>query len=119
MFTIRKEQMDQFRDERMGQSRARIMARLRQRLPDMVARYQPEELKQLCDRGFYKAAQYEIRIEANVYRFIAAMLFFGEDFDVNPELTWTKDVLPDPLMEEDHKSRLLELRIAIDKQRGI
>jgi hypothetical protein len=119
MFEIRKEVMQVFRDKNLGPALNRLSAHLRAQLPDLVSDFSPEELRAFCDRGAVRAKQYGITTEYNVYRFLAAILFFGENFDANPKLEWTKDFLFDPLVDQDHKSRLLELRIAIDRGRGV
>ena len=103
----------------MDPSLTRIVAELRSKLSDLVATTSDAQLKHLCDLGATKSLTYGITTEHNVYRFIAAMLFFGKDFDTDPKLVWTKDFLFDPQIEEDHKARLLELRIAIDTGRGV
>lgn len=119
MFKIRKELVDTYREKRIAPSLARLMKQLRKKLPDIVKQFSDVQLKQFCDQGASHALQYGLKTEYNVYRFLAAKLFFGMSFDTDHKLEWTKQVLFDPLMDEDHKSRLLELRIAIDKDRSI
>jgi hypothetical protein len=119
VFKIRQEQMEAYWDERIGESRSKIIRALQRSLPDLTFNSSEIELKELFRRAIYKAAKYGIGTEANLYRFVAAMLVFGEDFDVNPKTGWSQEFLCDPLIEEDHKARLLELRIAIETGRGI
>jgi hypothetical protein len=119
MFRIRKEVMQTYREKMIGPALDRLSAQLRTKLPDLVGGFSDEQLTEFCDWGATKAQRYGITIEYNVYRFLAALLFFGEDFDADPNLQWTKDFLFDPLVDQDHKSRLLELRIAIDRGRSV
>lgn len=119
MFKIRQDVMQTYRDQRIGLSLAKLAEELRAKLPDLVKTFSDSKLKQFCDQGATKAARYGLTTEYNVYRFLAAQLLFGPDFDTDPTLKWTQDFLFDPLIDEDHKSRLLELRIAIDKDRSV
>ena len=119
MFRLRPNQYRSLRDPLLAPSLARLAAELRTSLPDLVASFSDQQLKSFCDVGAVRARPYGITTEYNIYRFLCGMLFFGANFDTNQNLTWTREFLFNPLLEEDHKARLIELRIAIDKGRGI
>ena len=116
MLKISKEQMQSYRDERIGKSCTRLVEALRPHVP-------PEtpypNLLAFCKRGLDAAATFGIGTEYNVYRFLRCMLIYGENFYSNPSLPWTREILDDRAMDQDHKARLLEMRIAMDTGKGI
>jgi hypothetical protein len=119
MLKISQDQMRSYRDERVSDSRARLTAELRKRLPRETARFSDSDMSRLCDLGLDRARAYGIGTEYNVYRFLCCMLLYRGNFDTDPNLPWTREILDDKAMDQDHKARLLEMRIAQDFGRGI
>jgi hypothetical protein len=116
MLKISKEQMQSYRDERIEDSIVRLIAALRRHVPPATS---DSELRAFCNRGLDAAAVFGIGTEYNVYRFLCCMLIYGENFHSDPRLPWTREILDDRAMNQDHKARLLEMRIAVDTGRGI
>lgn len=116
MLKISKEQMQSYREERIGESCARLVAALRPHVPPGT---HDRDVLALCNRGLDAAATFGIGTEYNVYRFLCCMLIYGENFHSDPRLPWTREILDDRAIDQDHKARLLELHIAMDTGRGI
>jgi hypothetical protein len=116
MLKISNQQMKSYRDERIAESVVRLVAALR---PHVSPETSDGAVAAFCNRGLDAAATFGIGTEYNVYRFLCCMLIYGEDFYSNPGLPWTREILDDRAMDQDHKARLLELRIAMDTGKGI
>ena len=117
MLAIRQDQLDALARSVRRQSRDRILDRLNALVPDDVKAFGYGKMVRLCDRAIEKADSYDMGSEQGVLAYCAAMLFFGEDFDTNPNLVWTRDVLPVANMDGALKWRLLTLRIKMDTGR--
>ena len=120
MLEIRKDVMWTFRRSQLEPAAKRLSYQVRRKLRDLVVDLSDQELTEFIERGAIKAEKYGLTSEYNVYRFLAALLVFGETFDNDfTNASWTKDFLFDPTIDQDHKARLLELRIAIDTSRSV
>lgn len=73
----------------------------------------------LCDKGIDRADEYDIGEEHNVYAFIAAMMLYGENFDTEPNQTWSRKILANEEADENQKGRLLQLHIFFDTGKRI
>jgi hypothetical protein len=119
MMRIRAEHYQAYLDQTVGASRQRIMAALRQQLPEDSLRYTDGELGALCDRAMHRAAHYGMTTELNVYYFAGAMICCGEQFEDDPRRTWKVDFLDDPLMGQDLKGKFLALKVEVETGKGL
>jgi hypothetical protein len=95
-------------------ARSKLIAALRQSLPNETARYKPDELEIYCDRGISEARQYGFDTEYGAYVYVAAMLVYNEGFDRDPRLSRVHEVLRSNVVDQQMKAKALELQIAID-----
>ncbi len=114
MFKLRQEHIDAFRETAIGVPRERIIKALKKTLPGELDALTEDQLRKLCNIGIEKAQNYEMNSEYGCYMFIAAMLVYGNNFDTDSGLDWSRDFLSNEAKEEREKTFLLQLRILLD-----
>lgn len=119
MFKLRKEHIEAFREIAVAAPRERIVRALRVALPEESAGCSEEELIRLCDKGIDRADKYDLGEEHNIYGFVAAMLIYGENFDTDPNESWSQELLINEEMDEEQKGRQMQLRIFFDTGKRI
>src|SRR5262245_17046366 len=105
MFVIRDATMQAFRRAALATVRPKLVAAVRETLPDETARLTPTGLDQLCDRVVLRADRYGLHSEHGAYVFLAAALVYGEGFDASEQTAWARDILPDPKMDPAVKAK--------------
>jgi len=116
---MRPETMDALTAAAIARSREKIVAALRQSLPDETSKCTAAQLHALCDRGITRAAEYGLDTEHSVYVYVAAMLLYGEDFDTNRRSAWSREILTDNGVDADVKVQAIQLHIAMDKNKRV
>lgn len=116
---VRSEQMKSLKAHALKETSRRIAGTLRESLPQETSTLGIDELERVCARGISRAGEYGIGVEYNLYVFVAAMVLFGEDFDIAAKTAWSRQILQDAGMHENLKTKLLELRIQMDTERGL
>lgn len=110
---LRRQVLGSFRDQQIASSINKIANRLRLRFPDETGPWTDPGLIDFCKRGIAKAAEYDIRVEYNVYVFLVAMLLFGTDFDTDDAVEWNREILGEQSLDEDLKTAAIEFQIAM------
>lgn len=100
MLIIRKQQMDAFADEMLNRFNAQILHHVRSFFPEQCNILGEEGIKEAIRYGIDRAASYGIEIERDVCLYIDLMFAFGRDFDKDPELPWSGEILSDEAMPD-------------------
>lgn len=76
-----------------------------------IKEFFPEEYEELGENGvidivregIVNSAKYDIRSEQDVCRYIDLMVVFGDDLDIDPELTWMAEILNQRSLQSEEK----------------
>jgi len=85
--------MDVFSDFLMSDFIHSTLVRIRKKYPAQTNQKLDDELNQIIRKGISKAESYGIEEHEDTRIYIEYMIFFGEDFDTNPETSWARKVL--------------------------
>jgi len=111
---LRKHTVEALAAARWDQAIDKILAALRESLPRVAARYRDDDLRPLCDLAIQRAGYYGLDSEHAAYVYAAAMLLYGDDFDLDPRFSRVKSILEDRVVDPVVKVKALEVEIAVD-----
>jgi hypothetical protein len=93
MLTIRKEQMAVFGPLGQKAFEDRMLVHLKKVFPEQSESLGEPKLRDTIQYGTQRAAAYKIISERGVCKFIDLMIFYGRDFDKDPNLPWAQTIL--------------------------
>ena len=102
-----------------SRARARIVDALRQSLPAETARYTHLDFEAFCELGVSRARDYGLDTERGAYVYLAAMILYGEDFDIDPRLSRIRAMLENRVVDQEVKGKAIELELALDTGRRV
>jgi hypothetical protein len=119
MLKFVKQQMTQLAEAGARDFEAQMVKRLSEQLP-AVAGMNGAELLGKVKAGIERAAAHHITSEKDVSRFLALAAVLGEQFDVDPKLTWAAELLAkaNPKSATEVMDRLCEEAAAQDAGDG-
>lgn len=100
MFTIRKEHLEAFRRASMEGFEDRMVAHLKEFLPESCAEMAESEIRRRIQYGIRRASAYSITAEDDVCRYIDLTFAFHPQFDTDPGLPWASETLRDPALRD-------------------
>ena len=92
---IRKKQMEAFSQAAVKGFEDRTVVYLCKGYPEQCEALGKAGLGELIKYGIKRAAEYGMKTEYAVEKYIELMLIFGRDFDTNTELPWAGQILSD------------------------
>jgi hypothetical protein len=118
MISIRPEQMSALDASVRERFIGRMVEHLRRCFPERCAASSDADMRQRISRAMDRAAQYEIRRERDLGRFLDVGMIFGETFDT--DCPWATAVLGQPIDPSARMKILFEdaRRRAQDLERG-
>lgn len=78
----------------------RMVAHLNRCFPDQCKAMQEPEVRETIRYGVKQAAQYGIKAQRDVCKFIDLMVVFGRDFDRDPGVPWASSILSDRALKD-------------------
>jgi len=93
MLTIRKEQLAVFGPVGQKAFEDRMLAHLKRVFPEKVSALGEPKLRETIQYGTQRAASYRITSERDVCKYIDLLIFYGRDFDKDPNLPWAPSIL--------------------------
>ena len=93
MFTIRKEQTAAFGPLGKKAFEDRVVAHLKKVFPAQSEALGEPTVRETIQYGTQRAAAYRITSERDVCKYIDLMIFYGRDFDKDPNHPWAQAVL--------------------------
>jgi hypothetical protein len=99
MLTIRKEQLKVFSKNEDLKFEDRVSVHLHKIFPEQSETLGEEKLRELIRHGIARAQSYEIVAQRDVCKYIALMMIFGRDFDVDKKLPWASETLKEEFLE--------------------
>lgn len=90
---IRDDQGQTFADNLQKDFEDRMVVHLRTAFAEEAEGWEEDDLREFIRYGIDKAFGYEIKIEADVSRFIEYMFCYGQEFDTDENLEWFQPVL--------------------------
>jgi hypothetical protein len=96
MLTIRKEQVDAFRQEALLRFENKMVAELRKFFPQTAEKLGEPGLREVIQHGLRRAGEYGIVRERDVGRYVAIAMMFGPNFDQKTSSGVMYSVLRDP-----------------------
>jgi hypothetical protein len=115
MLTIRKEQMAVFGPLGQKAFEDRMLVHLKKVFPEQSETMGEPKLRDTIQYGTQRAAAYKIISERDVCKFIDLMIFYGRDFDKDPNLPWAQTILQNKAIR-DPNSKIERLYKAAKKQ---
>jgi hypothetical protein len=118
MFKINREQMRALDGEQARAFEDRLVAHLREHFPETAAALGDARLRQFVADELAAATRFDVVSERDVAGYVAVALALRPDPDADPEPTWVKEVLSDPLLSPAEKVERLERWVAeeLDEQ---
>lgn len=92
---IRKNQMDQLGDYMRQSFEDRMVTHINRFFPDKAEALGEENLRKQIRLGMEKADRYHVRREKDVAKFVQLKFALHPEFDEQPEMAWTKEILKD------------------------
>jgi len=74
----------------------RALSHFADELSKRVAALGEQQAGDWIGHGIDRAAEYDIRDEDHVMRYLHVMFILGRDFDSDPEQTWAREILESP-----------------------
>lgn len=93
MLTIRKEQLAVFGPIGKKAFEDRMIEHLNRFFPDQCKSFGEPKVRETIQYGTQRAASYHIISERDVCKYIDLMVFYGRDFDKDPDLPWAQSIL--------------------------
>jgi hypothetical protein len=93
MLTIRKEQLAAFSPLGKQAFEDRMIVHLKKVFPEQCESLGEPKLRESIQYGTQRAASYKITSERDVCKYLDLMIFFGRDFDKDPNLPWAQSIL--------------------------
>jgi hypothetical protein len=93
MLTIRKEQLAVFGPVGQKAFADRMIAHLKKVFPQQSESLGEPKLRETIQYGTQRAAAYKMISEVDVCKYIDLMIFYGRDFDKDPNLPWAQSIL--------------------------
>jgi hypothetical protein len=115
MLTIRKEQMAVFGPLGQKAFEDRMLVHLKKVFPEQSETLGEPKLRETIQYGTQRAAAYKIISERDVCKYIDLMIFYGRDFDKDPNLPWAQTILQNKAIR-DPNSKIERLYKAAKKQ---
>jgi hypothetical protein len=118
MLTIRKEQMEAFREARFERLVERVAKHLRDTLPDAYTFFGKETVRSSAKKAVSRCRRYSVNVEYDVFRYFNLMFVLGFDFDTDSGCPWAASILNDPMLTGTVKMDLLnsEARAFLDRR---
>lgn len=95
MLTIRREQMKVFRKQRYERFLDRLARHARRFFPEQTNDLDGEALRRVCRSLVLRGSRYGFETERDLCKFLNVAFVFGEEFDEDPHLPWTRPYLED------------------------
>lgn len=111
MLIIRKEQIKVLRQYMEKQFEDKMYIHLQKFFPTKYESLGETETGKLISKGIKQASEYEIKSERDVCKFIDLMFVLGENFDKDPSINWTSEILSD----ESIKSPSIRIKTLCDR----
>ncbi len=115
MLTIRKEQMAVFGPLGKKAFEGRVITHLKKVFPEQSKSLGEPKLRETIQYGTQRAAAYRIISERDVCKYIDLMIFYGRDFDKDPNHSWAQSILQNQAIRNP-RSRIECLYKAAKKQ---
>jgi hypothetical protein len=115
MLTIRKEQMAVFATLGQKAFEDRMLVHLKKVFPEQSQTLGEPKLRETIQYGTQRAAAYKIISECDVCKYTDLMIFYGRDFDKDPNLPWAQTILQNKAIR-DPTSKIERLYKAAKKQ---
>ncbi len=115
MLTIRKEQLAIFGPLGQKAFEDRMLGHLKKVFPEQSQAIGEPKLRETIQYGTQRAAAYRITSERDVCKYIDLMIFYGRDFDKDPNLPWAQTILQNKAIR-DPSSKIERLYKAAKKQ---
>lgn len=93
MLTIRKEQLAVFGPVGKKAFEDRVVVHLKKVFPEKAEALGEPKVRETIQYGAQRAASYRITSERDVCKYIDLMVFYGRDFDKDPNLPWAQSIL--------------------------
>jgi len=93
MLTLRKEQVAVFGPLGKKAFEDRMVEHLNKFFPEQCKALGEPKLRETIQYGTQRAASYRITSERDVCKYIDLMIFYGRDFDKDPQLPWAQTIL--------------------------
>jgi len=87
--------MQLFADEAMNKFICRVFDHVTEVFPDECRKLGDKDVLRQISDGIRRAAEYDIKIEYYVVRFIDLMFILCEDYDTNDRFPWANQILTD------------------------
>lgn len=95
MLMIRQDQMETLNQYMLDKYEDLVFFHLTENYTDTCAALGEDGVRETIRHGIRRAQSYDIRIEADISRYIDMMFRFGKDFDTDPDLPWAAAILGD------------------------
>lgn len=109
MFRLRAEQMDALGRLVLDKFEQRVIAHLREGLPELTDKLTDDELRPRIHRGWKRAKQHGLESQRQAVCYIDACFLLGDDFEQSTRHAWSRAILDDENMPAPDKAdKLLE-----------
>jgi hypothetical protein len=115
MLTLRKEQIAVFGPLGKKAFEDRLLAHLKRVFPEQSEGLGEPKLRETIQYGTQRAAAYRITSERDVCKYIDLMMFYGRDFDKDPNHAWAQSILQNQAIRNP-SSKIERLYKAAKKQ---
>ena len=116
MLKIRQEQLDVMAKGAENRFKLRLQGQLRLEYAREVAAMSDEQLKAFVDTGVNQAKAYNIVMKRDVANYLLILLYYGVNFEQQPEHHQALSILTDP--ETQGGMKLLKLKNLFEHNRG-
>jgi hypothetical protein len=96
---IRKEQMSALAGNAAADFENRMVVHLKKCFPAECEKLQEQRVRETIRYGMDRAAQYGVKTERDVCKYIDVMMVFGRDFDQRADLPWAAQILNDMVLK--------------------
>lgn len=109
MLTIQQEQIEAMQKMRERDFQERLARHLKLIYPTLVPG--DVDLETLIYWNIARASEYEVVTEADIARYLEYVIFFGEQFDTDPDLPWIHEILADDNLDGTKKMDLIDIQL--------
>lgn len=115
MWKIRQQQMDTLSEVSLKSFEDRMISFLQKHFPDQCEKLEQSGVRMLVHRGIARAREHGFLCEQDVCQFVALMILLGANFDRNPALPATQQVLNDADLNDFPELKMVTLYAAAEE----
>jgi hypothetical protein len=117
MLKIRTEQLDALEADLLRRFEERAIEHLRMHFHDLTQLFSDEQLRQRIRECTVRSKRYGLSSEQEIMCFADTTFLLGNDFDLDPAISWARDLLDDNELDSSDKAETL-LEWAVEEWEG-